>query len=772
MKVTKRVFFCLLVFSFLAPVLLLAQGEKPKIAEIKIVGNKRISTETMLYYISSRVGGPYDEERLARDFEALFRTGFFEDLRILAQDGAQGKIVIFEVKEKKEIAEIQYKGLKSISEPDISEKLEELNITLRPGISLDIPIIYRVMDVIKELLKEKGRRFARVNYQLESISSSTVRLIFDVDEGDKLRIGGIDFVGNRCFSDWELKRTMKNTREHWSFSFLSSHDIYKEEQFQDDLNRLRQLYWSNGYMAFKVDEPKLEIKEDNKGKGKNRLFITIPIEEGEQYQVGEVKVSGNKMLPADFITLVLKLKKGEVFNNKDLWEGLKDLQELYGNRGYIMINILPRYNFDEEKKRINLDIEVQENDIYYVNRIEFEGNINTHDKVLRRQMMLQEGQVFSQQRLKLSVDLIKQLGYFDVAEPSWEVNKEDKAVDLKMKLNEMGRNSIMFGGGYSEFEGAFGNFSFQTKNLFGRGITLGFSGQLGKRATYFNLSYYDPWVFDRHLGLGIGVFKRRISFIDFHQNSVGVNFRFSWPFNRFTSGFLTYQYEIIDIKNPDPDNPYYTSLFMTPTLFPEGKTVTSSITPSITWNTVDHPLFPTHGNRLTVSVELAGGPLRGERNFVRFFGEYVRHFHLFPRQIFSFRSQIGYAKTFSGQSLLIYERYFLGGEYTIRGLRLRSVSPINEQGYYIGGNKMLLFNFEYVFLITPQTRLAIFFDAGNAFDNDQPYSLTNLRRTTGAEFKVFVPFLQVPMRFIWAINLSPIGNEPRSIFTFGVGTMF
>jgi len=683
--------FLFLLFFF-APLLLGSEGTK--IAEIKIVGNHRISTETIFYYISSRVGGPYDEERLARDFEVLWRTGFFDDIRVLSQDSPKGKIVIFEVKEKKEIVDVQYKGLKSISQSDIEDKLE----------------------------KEKGRKFAQVKYKVEPVSSSTVRLLFDVDEGDKLRIGKIEFVGNKVFSDWELK-----------------HDVYKEEKFQDDLNRLRQLYWSHGYMAFKIDTPKLEIKEV--GKGKRRLFITIPVEEGDQYRVGEVKVSGNKLLPTKLITLILQLKKGEVFNNKKLWDGLKDLQELYGNRGYIMINILPRYNFDD-------------------------------DKVIRRQLMLQEGMVFSQQRLKLSLDLIKQLGYFDTVEPSWEVNKEKKTVDLKIKLHEMGRNSILFGGGYSEFEGAFGNFSFQTRNLFGKGITLGVGGQVGKRATYFNLSYYDPWVFDRHLGLGISAFKRRISFIDFYQNSVGVNFRFSWPFNRFTSGFLTYRYEIIDIKNPDPTNPYYINFFMIPTLFPEGKTVTSSITPSIIWNTVDHPIFPTHGNRLTVSVELAGGPLRGERKFVRFFGEYVKHFHLFPRQVFSFRTQVGYAKAWGGQSLLIFERYFLGGEYTIRGLRLRSVSPRDEYGYYIGGNKMLLFNAEYVFILTPETRLALFFDAGNAFNNDEPYSLTNLRRTTGAEFRVFVPFLQVPLRFIWAINLSPIGNEPRSIFTFGVGTMF
>jgi len=759
--------FLFLLFFF-APLLLGSEGTK--IAEIKIVGNHRISTETIFYYISSRVGGPYDEERLARDFEVLWRTGFFDDIRVLSQDSPKGKIVIFEVKEKKEIVDVQYKGLKSISQSDIEDKLEKDNISLKPGNYLDIPTVYRVMNVIKGLLGEKGRKFAQVKYKVEPVSSSTVRLLFDVDEGDKLRIGKIEFVGNKVFSDWELKRTMKDTREHWFFSFLSSHDVYKEEKFQDDLNRLRQLYWSHGYMAFKIDTPKLEIKEV--GKGKRRLFITIPVEEGDQYRVGEVKVSGNKLLPTKLITLILQLKKGEVFNNKKLWDGLKDLQELYGNRGYIMINILPRYNFDEEKKLINLNIEVQENGVYYVNRIEFEGNTITHDKVIRRQLMLQEGMVFSQQRLKLSLDLIKQLGYFDTVEPSWEVNKEKKTVDLKIKLHEMGRNSILFGGGYSEFEGAFGNFSFQTRNLFGKGITLGVGGQVGKRATYFNLSYYDPWVFDRHLGLGISAFKRRISFIDFYQNSVGVNFRFSWPFNRFTSGFLTYRYEIIDIKNPDPTNPYYINFFMIPTLFPEGKTVTSSITPSIIWNTVDHPIFPTHGNRLTVSVELAGGPLRGERKFVRFFGEYVKHFHLFPRQIFSFRSQIGYAKAWGGQSLLIFERYFLGGEYTIRGLRLRSVSPRDEYGYYIGGNKMLLFNAEYVFILTPETRLALFFDAGNAFNNDEPYSLTNLRRTTGAEFRVFVPFLQVPLRFIWAINLSPIGNEPRSIFTFGVGTMF
>lgn len=770
--------FVLLVLVSAIPLSYGEAQERAIIEQIKIEGNLQISKETISYYIASKPGDIYNEEVLTTDFKSLWATGFFDDLRVIVDDGEKGKIVTFIVKEKKLIQEIEYKGNKSLKEEDIASKLDELNITLKSGQYLDMNTVYRVCKAIKDLLMEKGLKFAQIKPQIESVTSTTANVVINIDEGKKAKISKITFIGNEAISTWELLNVMKNTRPHWMFSWLSSHDVYKEDKFmgeEGDLEAIRELYTQKGYMRMVIGEPKIEVKRQQSAPGKKpktSIHITIPIEEGHQYRVGEITCEGNTVFKDELIKAVVGMKKGEIWNNKKFSENIKALNEGYANRGYIMVYMAPYFNFNDKEKVVDLTLKIEENDIYRLGRLEFHGNYATKDKVIRRQMIINEGDIYSFQRIKSSLELIKQLGYFDNLEPDFKFDQEEKKVNMDLNLHESGRNSVQFGGGYSALEGLFSNFAFETRNFLGRGQTFTVAGQLGRRTQAFQLSFYDPWFMDNHIGLGVNVFKRYIRFRDFIQGGMGAGFRFTWPFNRWIYGSLNYNYEIVEIQNPEEEDPLYNLFFLNRTLFPEGKTRTSSINFSIVRNTIDHPIMPTRGSRSTVSTEFAGGILGGDFKFIKVRLEQAKHMLIAPRQMFSFRTEVAHAFPLAGQELPIYERYFLGGEYTIRGVELRSVGPRNEQGFIIGGHKYLLFNLEYVFMLSPELRLVFFHDLGNAFARDEPLSLKDLRRTVGIEFRFFVPFLSVPFRLIWGVNLTPLENEARSNFQFSVGTFF
>jgi outer membrane protein insertion porin family len=752
--------------------------ERSVIQEIKIEGNLQISTETISYYIASKPGDVYNQEVLLTDFKSLWATGFFDDLRITIDDGETGKIVTFIVKEKKLIQNIEYKGNKSLKKSDIESKLDELDITIKSGNYLDMHKVYRICKAIRDLLDEKGLKFAQVTPEVEPVSSTTANVIVNIDEGNKAKIAKIIFEGNKVMSDWQLLNAMKDTRPHWFFSFLSGHDVYKEDKFmgeEGDLTKIKELYTEKGYMSLNIGDPEIEVKrkETPSGKsGKPKIYITIPIDEGPQYRVGEISCEGNKLFKGELIKAVVGLRKGEIWNNSKLKEGIKLLNEAYANRGFIMVYVAPQFKFNHKEKVIDLDLKVEENDVYRIGRVEFSGNHATKDKVIRRQMMIHEGDVFSFQRVKTSLELVKQLGYFDNIEPEQKINQEEKTVDFDINLHETGRNSIQFGGGYSALEGIFTNFAFETRNFLGRGQKFTVAGQLGRRAQAFSLSFYDPWFLDHHIGLGANVYKRYIRYLDFIQGGTGGGFNFSFPFNRWIYGFLSYNYEVVEIQNPEQDNPLYNLFFLNTTLFPEGKTKISSITSSIVRNTIDHPIMPTKGSRTTLSTEFAGGILGGDFTFIKAKFEQSKHIPLTRRQIFSFRGEIAHAFPLGDKDIPIYERYFLGGEYTIRGVELRSVGPRNENGFIIGGHKYLLLNLEYVFVLSPQLRLAFFHDLGNAYARDEGFNLKDLRRTAGVEFRFFVPFLSVPFRLIWGFNLTPLERESRSNFQFSVGTFF
>ena len=434
---------------------------------------------------------------------------------------------------------------------------------------------------------------------------------------------------------------------------------------------------------------------------------------------------------------------------------------------------------------------MQEGKQYFVNRITFVGNTTTRDNVVRRELRLFENGVFNTEALKFSIKRINQLGYFKALEGGADVNVEktpgvDNQVDVTLKFEEQNRNQITFGAGVSQWEGFFGQLAFQTANFMGRGETLTLSLQAGSRAQNYQIAFTEPYLFDRAITGGLDIFKREYRFISqFTQSSYGGNVVFGFPLRDFTRMFFNYSYENVRVKDINPifttpeyiaGNPYLADYLL---LGESDKSRTvSKIVPSIVHNTVDDPIFPKSGTRYTVSVDLAG--LGGDTNFYKPRVEAVWYIPHTRRTSIGLRAQAEYIDQFKGNKTLpVFERLYLGGEYSVRGFDIRTIGPKLQNGLVIGGNKSLLFNAEYLITIASPVRLVLFYDAGQALDTGQRFAMKEFKTSTGAEVRFFMPVLNVPFRLILAYNPQRDGILDNNLqpqkawgFKFAVGSTF
>src|SRR5580693_4883034 len=485
-----------------------ADQNSPAIVDrIIFIGNRRIRSDTLKARIFSREGDPYNEETLRRDFQALWNTQFFEDVKLRVEDSPDGpnhKNIIFEVRERPVIRRIRYDGIHSISESDILDRFKERKVGLTVESSFDPTRIKKAEVVLKELLGEHGRQFATVTPQYERIASSNaVILVFKIQEGPKVKVGHIKFTGNHAFSDRKLLRQMRHDRPYsiplyfWDINVLSK--TYDSEKLTEDLEvGVRGFYQDNGY--FKVVVP---LTGRTHGKAVN---ITIPIEEGERYKMGTLKIVSADpdkalSLKVDALKTVFPLKQGDIFSAAKVRKAIEDYGKAYGQYGFIDFTAEPEFDINDTEAVINLTLRFSEEKQYYVRRIDFTGNTTTRDKVIRRELLLDEGQLFNKRAWEISILRLNQLNYFDRIEEDKAVeikrNTKDGTVDLNLKLKEKGKQSIGLQGGVSGLAGTFIGLTYQTNNFLGLGETLTFSAQFGDFYRCYIIASTEPYLFDR-----------------------------------------------------------------------------------------------------------------------------------------------------------------------------------------------------------------------------------------------------------------------------------
>ena len=574
------------------------------IEAVEVRGNRRIPSETIRYNLQTRPGEPIRLGVVQRDIRALYALGYFEDIRVEEEDGEGGKIVIFEVAEKPIIRAIDYEGNDSVTLSSILERLRDTGVGLSVEIPYDETRIQRAKAVLLSLLAEQGRQNATVEVETYDIPPNAIGVAFVIDEGPKIKIQQIEIIGNENFSDGQIKGAMELLKEAGPIASFRSQDVYHPLKMNDDITRIQMLLRENGYVRALVLDPEVEIRPQKISrtlpfikpsfpwgiplpfwkKEVDRFFLTIQVEENDQYRLGEIDITGNEQFTEEQLTSFLGLSTGEVFNETRLREGFEDLSKLYGNFGYVNFTPVPNYEFDDENKTVDLTINVDEDRQFFVKRINFRGNTSTRDKVIRREVMLEEGKIFSSQLWDMSLLRLNQLGYFEeITADAADIQPSptEAEVDITLSVEERGGNTIGFSGGVSGIGGSFLGIDYSTNNFLGFGETLSVTAQGGTRQTNYAFSFTEPYLMDRPISAGFSVFKSEYRFdqardifgldvnnlpigfgfedrLNYQQSRKGFNLFTSYPLRVFHRLGVTFQF---DNSSSDAINPATSAFF-------------------------------------------------------------------------------------------------------------------------------------------------------------------------------------------------------------------
>jgi outer membrane protein insertion porin family len=779
-----------------------------------------VELETYLYYMESDslvdTGDgeftPYDEaveEVLVADFQRLWDTSFLNDLVIEVVDdpypnGVVGKRAVFLLEERERVRVVSFEGSTQYDRTEIDEAMEQVGIELRLDTRVDPGVIRNTEGLIRSMWGEKGYQFAEVAHEMTALPGGpkVVQLVFNIDEGPKVEVNDITFVGNDSVRAGVLKKQMSNTRERWMFSLITGRGAYRPLGFEQDADALVAYYRSLGYIDAQVGQPELEYGEVSTS-GKTRpVRLRVPVTEGERYRVGEVEYDGQGVVRLEALQRIFSdLKPGEYYEEGKVRDAMLVAREAYGTGGYYEMTGFPdtvRREDTHPEARIDGDpvvdvtLRMQEGAQYFVNRIKFRGNHVTHDEVIRRELGLVERGVFDTSALKFSVRRLNQLGYFEPLDEDNAIQIEkrpgvDNEVDLVIDLSEANLNQLTFGAGASQFDGFFLQLSFQTTNFLGRGESLSVSVQNGERIKNYQLSFTEPYLFGKPITGGLNVFRRDIRFINqFTQSSIGGGGSMGFRVGQWSQMFLGYSYEATNVRELNPAflnpellrfNPFLADALL---LGQDSARTISKVTPSFRLNTVDHPIFPTTGKSYSVSLELAG--VGGNTKFYKPVAEAIWYLKHAPRLSFGFRARAEYIEPLGSTEVLpIFNLLTMGGEFSLRGFDIRSIGPSDPDlfGLVIGGNKSILFNAEYLISIANPVRIILFYDAGQVADFGQDFMMNRFRSSTGAELRFFMPVLNVPFRLIyaWNPNVKGILNDrfqpqESTVFKFAVGTTF
>ena len=741
----------LLVIVIITPWLTYAE-EFPVINTIEIQGLKRIDASGVKAKITQKQGEPISQEKTNDDIKNIFKMGYFDDVRAEIESFEGGVKLIYVVKEKATIVKIDLQGNDEFDDTKLREK-----ITISTGAIADAVLIQDNANKLRAFYEEEGYWLSRIIPVIKNISGDEVSLTYQIEEGPKIKIRKIVTEGNKALSAGKIKGVME-TKEWWLFSFISSSGYFQKERMEVDVERIRDLYFNNGYIKVVVGEPAVHLTEDKKG-----MTITIPVSEGYQYRVSSISLSGNKFFGDDAIRKRITMAPEKPFSKGTLRKDILSISELYSENGYALITVTPDLVPDEKNKLVQVALKIDEGEKYRIGKIEISGNTKTRDKVIRREVRLDEGDVFSSSLLKRSYERINNLNFFETVELVPKPHPEEKLVDVDIKVKERPTGFFSIGGGYSSVEKFIAMIELTQGNLFGRGQFVKLRAELGGRTTYYDLTFRDPWFLDKPLSFSTNVYKISKEYPDYDKDATGFGMSLGKRFREYWWGELSYNFEEATIENVDENDPDVSDIIIDQI----GTSTTSSITPSLTRDSRDNYLDPSKGSRNSIYTTFAG--LGGSNKFFKGEIDSAWYFPLGSTAAL-LRGRFGYAAGFGGEELPLYERFYVGGINTVRGLGYGDAGPKDDDGDPIGGTEELIFNAEYIFPLISEIKLkgVVFFDAGNSYEDFKNFG--DLRYTTGAGVRWISPV--GPVRIEWGYNLDKKTDEEPSKFEFAFGSFF
>ena len=740
---------------FLMPIMeshVYAQTEE-LVGSVKIEGNKRVDTSTLLFYIKTRKGEALSRKQIGKDIEKIYDLGQFKDIRVETRQGSEGLEVVFIVEEIPSIGNVMLYGNKEIEDGDIHEI-----IGFKRGEAFQAHMMTDAKEKINSLYNEKGFFFATVDVVSKISERNLMNIHVRVREGEKVGIKNIRFSGNKNFSDGDLSDQIETKAETW-ISFLDESGLYKKDTLKLDVFRLEGYYQDHGYIRVRVQDPKIDIDRESK-----EINISIPIDEGLQYRVGKVTSKEDDIVTEDEVLKALKMKMRDVYSISKLRTGVMNIGDLYSERGYAYADVNPITKINESSRTVDVNIEVDRGRKVYVGEITVIGNTRTLDNVIRREFRLKEGELFDSVKLKRSKQRINNLQFFEDVKIDTRRGKEPDLVEIITTVTERQTGSINVGAGFSSNENLIFNAGISQNNFMGTGRRVVFSTNLSSRRSDYNLSLTDPRLFDTELSGGVDAFNTKTNYWSYMAKRSGGGIRIGKSLSEYDWLGINYNYADIEISDVKVATSYLKN---------ENRT-TSRISPSFIRDTRDNFMNPSSGSRHVVRLDLAG---LGGTKFHKASYEGSHYWPMIGKLVGMVHGEISWADGYAADSLPAFERYYMGGPKSLRGYQIRNVGPKDSLGNPLGGNQSLLLNLELQYPFTKGLRGFAFYDRGQLYGGGDDISTTattwdlaKMRDSIGAGVRFLSPF--GPVGLAYGVKLDKATGEKDGEFHFSAGNSF
>jgi len=745
----------------------------PVVREVRVEGLVRVSEPSVQRRVTTQAGTRLDPKRISDDLERIFLMNFFEDVRVEAEDVSGGVAVIFVVQERPAIRRVVFEGHDEVDLEDIEKVVDIPTYEI-----VNVPKIQANLNKVRDVYRDQGFHLADVSYELVPVDENLVDLVFHIVERAKIKVKRITFLGNKALSDEELRGAMMGTREGGFFSFLTQSGMFKREYFEQDLRILKDFYAQHGYVTARVDDPVVTLSRDQEF-----LYITIHVVEGRRYRVGDVRLVGD-FLGDDQETLAgqLVLKTGDVFSTAAVRTDTKLVGGKYRDQGYAYANVSSDYALREAPEGaehpepvVDFTYVLQKGFKVRFGEIRMSGNDSTRDLVIRREMTVAEGDWYSETGIEASRAKIMRLGFFDDVKLKTSRGARDDLMDVIVEVKERQTGTFQVGAGFSSFESFLATAQISKQNFMGRGQTLAFQALLSSMRTLFTVRFYEPHFFDSDFSFSMNVYNYQQDYDDFSRGSTGGEMTWGYWITDDLVGTVGYKIEDVSASGRAGGT-------QLANLFDDG--LTSSLQAALIFDTRDDRMFPTNGWYLNGSIEWADRLLGSENEFTRMTFRGNRYFPLFWGLVLKLNLTTGWVFSQRPEGVPIFERFFVGGIFTVRGFPRFSLGPTEQIGcsgsqpdsamcaFNKGGNKQFIVNAEIEFPILQQVgiRGVVFLDAGNAYDDDENIDILGLRSSWGFGIRWWSPM--GPLRFEWGFPIDRRPGEDRYVFEFTIGNAF
>jgi len=727
-------------------------GQEESLYKITILGNAKVEEGVIRGAIRSLLGRPLSLEQVQSDLRAIFALGYFTDVQVDIQSTPQGRELIFIVVEKPSVKEVVITGNEKVKLDDIKEKA-----TLVPRSILNLEKIRENSEQIRKVYFSKGYYGVKVTHKIDYLETNEAVVTFEIVEGPKGDVRKIIFKGNERIKSSDLKKVM--TTKEWNIlSFLTKAGTLDEDALKNDTQLMTAYYFDKGFLDVKISEPKIDLSDPK------RIRIEIEISEGPQYRFGNIDLKGDILTSKEDLFKSVKIRRNEIFSNSALRRDVGALTAAFADRGYAFVEVAPETSVDRQNLLVHITYTIDKKKPVSLERIQIVGNTKTRDKVVRRELQVAEGELYSVTGLGLSRDRLKRTGYFKDIEFATSRGSADDKLNLNVKVEEAQTGALSFGVGYSSLYQAMVMASISDRNLFGLGYSGSLRANLGGEATDFRLSLTDPYFLDYPYSVGFDAYIENVEYFDDYNYDVkGFNIRVGkelTPIWRLDGMYKLEDVNIFDVTRDAPKS----------IKDQEGRALTSAISATLSVDTRNDYFAPSRGQRSSVTLMDAGGILGGDNDFIKAFADTNWFFPLMWNLVLNLRAKVGIVEPYGGKEVPVYEKFYVGGIATIRGFEYGMAGPVDDNEDPLGANKMVVFTTEILFPLAPELGLrgALFCDVGKGFDDFGDF--LPVRIGAGPGIRWFSPF--GPIRIDLGFNLDPKNGEKSQVLEFSVGTIY